>query len=428
MTYKFSRYNMVHKKEDGKLSLFNGRSGAVIEIDEDDWESLQQAAGEQDTDRYANEFSMLEELKIVYADGQNELQMIEDRHVQTKYEDNLLVLTILPTLACNLNCVYCYEDKKPGMMPQHVRDNVVQFVENQSKHVQTVEIIWIGGEALLAIDAIADISERVIQICDAKGIAFKAGLVTNAYRVSDSTLDILEKSRIGYVQITLDGPKEIHDKRRVTVGQHGTFDYIYESMQRFHKRPCFDVTVRVNVDNENAAHTEYLMDQLERDVPGINVTFDMVVNTTSACADYGVCMTNVSFAKQKVKLLEAAMARGLGTSQTNLHPTTVPCGAVVQNNFVVNPDGTVCKCWHEVGHADLAIGFLNDEGLLVITKPEHNREWLEKSPLLEEKCRKCEILPLCMGGCPWEDGGTHQCPPLKFMYKDILRLQASVGT
>ena len=36
-------------------------------------------------------------------------------------------LTIAPTLACNMDCPYCYEKEKTGVMSQEILDNIINF-------------------------------------------------------------------------------------------------------------------------------------------------------------------------------------------------------------------------------------------------------------------------------------------------------------
>ncbi|MCK5223270.1 SPASM domain-containing protein, partial [Candidatus Calescamantes bacterium] len=44
----------------------------------------------------------------------------------------------------------------------------------------------------------------------------------------------------------------------------------------------------------------------------------------------------------------------------------------------------------------------------------------------KEKCRECKVLPICMGGCPYENmkltGDATICNPMKFNITKILQI------
>ena len=52
------------------------------------------------------------------------------------------------------------------------------------------------------------------------------------------------------MRITLDGEKEIHDKRRVLCNGDGTFDVIVSNIKKFSEKGI-RVKIRVNIDKEN---------------------------------------------------------------------------------------------------------------------------------------------------------------------------------
>jgi uncharacterized protein len=77
-----------------------------------------------------------------------------------------------------------------------------------------------------------------------------------------------------------------------------------------------------------------------------------------------------------------------------------------QDFFVIDPDGYLHKCLNPVGNKKEAIGH--------ISKPiEFTPDlvtYLTWNPLEDKLCSRCNILPLCSGGCIWNKlRGLYPC-------------------
>jgi uncharacterized protein len=77
------------------------------------------------------------------------------------------------------------------------------------------------------------------------------------------TPDVAEKLlawKVMHYQITIDGMREQHDKKRPARDGCGTFDQIIANLIELKKRPeKYRVRVRVNYDKENHPHIEDLL-------------------------------------------------------------------------------------------------------------------------------------------------------------------------
>ena len=172
-------------------------------------------------------------------------------------------IVIKPTLECNLRCKYCYEFR---------RDNIAEIVEQKVDigEVKKVilkfagifpksKILWMlhGGEPLLC--GAKSLSELLDFIRDMNlnyDVNFKFALQTNGTLLSDKILEILEKNsdilseRV--VSISIDGPKDIHDKIRLTKSYQASFDRVLSSINRIKNSTLSFTTISVigkhNVD------------------------------------------------------------------------------------------------------------------------------------------------------------------------------------
>ena len=80
--------------------------------------------------------------------------------------------------------------------------------------------------------------------------------------LDEETCDALRARRIGSVQVTIDGPPDVHDRMRPLANGAGSFWRIVENLN--HAVDYFPVTIRVNVDARNISHVEELLVILAR--------------------------------------------------------------------------------------------------------------------------------------------------------------------
>lgn len=85
----------------------------------------------------------------------NEFNKILTIERSAAYEstEEKLTFVIAPTLACNLNCVYCFENgyRNKKTMSEETLDEVISFIESKLKNqTKSIHITWFGGEPLLA--------------------------------------------------------------------------------------------------------------------------------------------------------------------------------------------------------------------------------------------------------------------------------------
>lgn len=153
----FSRYNILYCSN-GSYKLYNSRSNFYANISKELFDTLSKI-------KVTENFS-LESLNI----PQDLLKkLLDSKVIVNPYDDddfyNLkkylrynhafsklsLGLIIVPTLACNFKCPYCYETKlSHKTMNTSTMEQIIKFVENSG--CKTVNLCWHGGEPLLAFE------------------------------------------------------------------------------------------------------------------------------------------------------------------------------------------------------------------------------------------------------------------------------------
>jgi uncharacterized protein len=373
---------------------------------------------------------MMLEGNFIVNDEFDELKSIKFRHFNGKYNGGSLGLTIAPTLSCNFACPYCYEDPKQGVMNQSTMDAIIKMVRDAAKKGNDVHITWYGGEPLTAKKVIYSLSEQIISICSEFNVSYNSYIVTNGYLINDEVINHFKKYKIDGAQITIDGPPEIHNTRRKLKGNSGdTFYVILENVKKL-LRNNINVSIRINVDKTNVTNVEELLNILEaNNLQGLSVNLGQVTAYTEACMSIAEsCLNTEEYAKENVIQQELLFKKGFNVANYPYYPGVKAnyCCADAVDSYVLDPNGFMYKCWNDVGNQERAVGNIN-----TIHEPTNetmymrNADYLLWSPFNFQECIECDVLPICMGGCPYNGellGNKPDCEKWKYNLDDVLKL------
>lgn len=410
-----SKYNLEVQYENG-LIIYNTLSGAVIRLD-----SVHSKIYNNPLtwSLYADFVSNMKRGNFIVPDGIDEFELILNTSKLSRKESKTGVYTIAPTLECNFRCPYCFEPshQKNRMTDERaiaVSDYIKRDIE--SNNYEGVEVTWYGGEPLLALPIIESISLRIMNLVD----NYIAGIITNGYYLNKEVSQKLKQLSITYAQITIDGPPEIHNKRRCLPSGKDTFYKILNNIVEACNN--IDIVIRVNVDKGNVAAIDRIIDILDKfDLRNrISVYLAPVENINGAYSNLDLCMENVSFSEFEAEFAKRHCAKGyIRPHLPGFNPSI--CGAVCNWSTVIDPKGDLYKCWNEI---DIP---MRSYGSIYSDKSNDNLSaWLNYSPEEFNDCKECVFLPLCMGGCPYEriHSSKNHCMSIKENYKSMLELLA----
>lgn len=424
-----SKFNNYFTAGDGEKLAFNSYTCALAAVDEK-YEMLLSKLDELGRENVPEElrecYEMAKEGHFIVQDDYDEMTELYTKRNFQKYSIESLGLTIAPTLGCNFKCIYCYETSKPGIMQPEVSDKIVEFVEKQSSHLKSLNVTWYGGEPLLTKELLYSLSEKFIEICNQKKINYEAFIISNGSLLDDATIQKLIKYQVKGIQITVDGPPEIHDKRRVNKKGETTFPIILENINKLLATNNIEVVLRINVDKTNDQQVEELIDILDKRLvsKNIRITFGQVTAYTDACKSIeDSCYNNTEFAGKLLEYYKILQKYGFDSYNQFPYPEVKLnyCCAELMNSFVVDPDGYLYKCWNEVGNIKSAVGNIREDSFDITGYK--NGGWLKRNPLNAAKCKDCTILPVCMGGCPYNDVALKQenvCDLIKYNVKNVM--------
>ena len=149
------------------------------------------------------------------------------------------------TKKCNLNCKYCLSSSgvkaNYGLTTEEVKD----LINNLGK-IGVNRLDFTGGEPLIR----KDLGELID--C-AKENHINTIVTTNTLLLNDENIEVLKKADL--VQISIDGPEDVHNEQR----QGKVFKKTIENIKKLQEH---HVKIRLNsfIYNSNKEYVDYLMD------------------------------------------------------------------------------------------------------------------------------------------------------------------------
>lgn len=228
----------------------------------------------------------------------------------------------------------------------------------------------------MARNVIRDISK------DIKGLArsysslkYRAGMATNAYFLTPSLLSELAELGISDYQITLDGPPEIHDKRRATANGRGTFDRIWKNLIAIRdSSEQVRVLLRIHFDPSGISHLGVLVEDVRREfLPDRRFTVHFqAIRRLGGKDDCQIRIFSASEERDQIRMLRQALYKDRRYQETREPPYV--CYASRPNSLVIYPNGDIGKCTVALYDPINRIGSINADGTVNID-PELLRLW-----------------------------------------------------
>jgi uncharacterized protein len=412
---KLSKFN-IEKNVDNGTILYNTMSGGVLFLNSEYSDSYRKIK----KTGYCEREDLTKELRkgeMLLNDGVNEVGRIKILSNMTRLDTHGLSLTIAPTMECNFACPYCFEEGvRYNKMTPIVEEQVINFIKESNKEENPLSICWYGGEPLMGIKNIENITREIMK--NEKIVEnYSASIITNGFYLNRKTALLLSELRINTAQITLDGPPDIHNTRRVPLNGRPTFDIIMKNIIE-----CCDIlniSIRVNVDRTNINRVSEMLDILEKNGLKNKVGFYIAAVDDSASSKPNAdCFNDKEFSEEELSFYIEGLKRGFNLISVPGQNLGV-CGAISLNSFVIDPLGNLYKCWNEIGRIEACVGN-------VVDGMEYNKklsDYLQFEPVIDEDCEACPVLPSCMGGCLYITMNVEKrCNSIKYNAEKIVDL------
>lgn len=360
----------------------------------------------------------------------------------------------MPAYDCNLRCGYCFQDHMrtnpsyahmlKAMTPELVERLFRAIPELAARHgvdpaaACNTDLTLYGGEPLLAAHRpiILDLLERTGRL-GGKGMF----AITNATELH-AYADVLGNGGVTGVQITLDGPPDEHDRRRIRADGSGTFTAIADNIDLALSKNV-SVSVRMNIDRNNIPTLPRLATEIVRrrwhEHPRFFAYTAVIVldrNHTGQDSTLDSWAATRQLEKLAVDHPElAAIAAPTGARRRDLVEVfagrrsiramlrSTYCGAHTAD-YMFDPLGDIYACWERTGDARLRIGWVDADGAphlketgaavraeedheakrrrflpIVGAEPTDATSWRSRNVTTNSHCQRCRYAFFCGGGC-----------------------------
>lgn len=306
-----------------------------------------------------------------------------------------LLVTIMPTDACNFRCPYCYEDHAAASMSWEMLAQIKEYLAAQAPHFKAVNIGWFGGEPTLCKDMVLDVATFMKEIQKKHSFRYTSHMTTNGYLLTDDLLKNFFLAGVTSYQITLDGWN--HDKTRPHVSGEGTLRQILDNLTAISALPKetypFHITLRHNILAGDRDFSWY--DHLYQ-LFGTDERFAVSVQPVSNWGGESVQSLNLLGSFQKELLAEhTSYLEKIGMKYIpNLNgPFSKVCCASYPNSMIFRASGKIEKCTICLEHPKNLVGHVDCEKG-VILDPAANALWTEND--LKPECYTCPDVLSCL--------------------------------
>ena len=339
-------------------------------------------------------------------------------------------VVIKPTMACNLNCKYCYESRhnegkysKAGFSADELHDWIIRF----AKVFPQSEILWMfhGGEPLTTgINYFKKFIATLREANENFDVKYQFAIQTNATLLNEDWIRLIEENldlmseRV--VSISLDGTQEINDAARLTKQGKSSFAAVIEAMDIVNGCELNYTTISV-VGRHNVNRPQEVYEAIRSHKPRCS-KFIPCYNFDDAGNSEMLGITPLEYANFMCALFDLWMHDRV--SVTDREFVIEPIATIISNlvdapvNWceyrdekcdcftTIYPDGGLWLC--DTFDPDTMKSFaylgnikcLSDEELAnAFLKPKTLCDYQSLYDDIRSGCAKCDIFNFCHGGC-----------------------------
>ena len=369
---------------------------------------------------------------------------------------------------CNLDCTYCFFLSKQALYPEsdfHMHEDLLEIYVRQllESQPERVSIAWQGGEpTLMGLDFFQSMVEMVASL-RRPGQQVDHSIQTNGTRLDDAWCGFFKENGF-LVGLSVDGPRDLHDRYRVDKGGNGTFDQVMRGWEVLQKHGVeTNVLCTVHAGNVERALEVY---RFFRD--GMGARFMQFIPIVERANANLIPLANIGWGTRAGKdrplykqagdqvtersvrpeqlgrfyidIFEEWVRRDVGRVYVQMFDTTLgahvgqyslcvfspQCG----NALALEHNGDLYSCDHFV-EPDYLLGNIRQQHMADLVGSARQRKFgADKETTLPAHCRECNVRFACNGGCPkdrfamtpeGESGLNYLCGGYKAFFEHVDR-------
>lgn len=429
----WSSYNIITRAGEGHaiLNPLSGNFDFFSEEEKRSMDQIREGSAELDPELAA----YLKSRGYLLDSRAEEERLLRKKHLEFEMlaAETPTQILLVPTYGCNLACTYCFQKgiTDPGaLITREVVDAFFRHIEvfHRDKPVRPF-ITLFGGEPLVNSPAQQEIISYIVGQAAAKG--YELAAVTNGYDLVDY-VDVLRQSRIREIQVTVDGPAEVHDARRATANGRGTFDRIMAGIEKAIEAG-FPINFRVVLDRDNVRDLVPLAELLDRkgwldlgserfktQIGRNYELFECSISPQNLMPEVELWRAITDLAAQHpiLKKFHRPEFKGIGylVETGELYAPAFDTCPAYKSEWVYDLHGNIYGCTASCGREDYRGGTFYPETTF---NRDEIEQWERRDVLNIPECRECEVAHLCGGGCGVVGRNRHgrvlgpDCRPVK---------------
>lgn len=315
---------------------------------------------------------------------------------------------------CNLACDYCYYSTcggKPGPGIRKIAPETLdKFIrEYMSMSPGVASFAWQGGEPLLAgLDFFETVVALQARYAPPHTIISNA-LQTNGTLIHDRWAAFFKQYHF-LIGVSLDGPRDVHDARRVDAQGQGSFDRVMRGIERLRGQQV-DFNILTVIHRGNVGRAKELFDFYRREgfdfvqfIPCMQFQSQQVGQPgiyEITPEEYGAFLCEAFdcwYRDGQPDISERFFDNMLNVyahRDAELCTRRRSCA----KTLILEQNGDAYPCDFYI-HPDWKIGNVGTDALADILRHPLYDRFMKLKPALPEACRSCEWQALCYGGCP----------------------------
>jgi len=329
------------------------------------------------------------------------------------------LLVVQPTPFCNINCRYCYlpDRNSKAVVARQTLHNLFSQVFASGWVGDNLAVVWHAGEPMvLPIDFYRN-AFRMIDRLKPAGVEVAHSFQSNGTLIDEAWCAFFAEERIG-VGVSIDGPKQFHDRYRLTRAGRGTFDRTMAGIRllRLHQVPFHVISVLSAASM--AAPREMFDFFVEEGIEQVcfNVEESEGDHVSESFQEAGVEAAYYRFLSEFWRLSAAAPDKITFIREIEhairqvIRPADAPfCNQLVEPFAIISMDwaGNISTFSPELlglmnpAYDDFLLGNINHDFLIDLPRRPNLTRMLADIQAGVEMCREhCEYFSVCGGGEP----------------------------
>lgn len=305
---------------------------------------------------------------------------------------------LVPTMACQASCTYCFAKKSASVVTPEVADASVNFIARVAPRDERILVTFHGGEPLLAgFDFYAHVLPT---LRERFGRRARLAMQSNLCTMTDELAELLARYEVR-VGTSVDGPEDMHDVQR----GEGSYAKTSDGMALLRSHGVAVSTIcTFSAASAQRAPEVFARAKGPYAIHGAVPTLGAAPNEACVSAEQMACILRQSYEAYRADPAHARVTSIDAMAEGVMRGRGVSCvfSACVGSFAAIGPDGSVYPCQRFCGMGEFCLGNVCDGGGLTAAGVEASTTWerlVAAQAAKERACGGCAHVAYCHGGC-----------------------------